>query len=238
MVIWSGAMKFAIMADIHANLEALQAVLSDAREQGCTHYAFLGDFVGFCADPKVCIDIVRAMSAPCVKGNHDEYCAMDSPPDQFNPRAAHMVRWTREQLSEQDRRWLHHLPYERAVEGFTIVHASLNRPERWEYVFDRFAAAASLAHQKTTICFYGHTHVPVAFIRDTVVRGGTYKRLKVEPGKHYLVNPGAVGQPRDNNPKAAYVVYDLEEGTVEVRRCDYDVATTRRKIREAGFDTG
>ena len=132
-------MKFAFIADVHANLEAFQAVLGDAKEQSCTHYAFLGDFVGYCADPKACIDIVRAMNAPCVKGNHDEYCATDLPLDGVNPHVAKAVQWTRKQLTEDDRQWLHSLPYVRAVEGFTIVHATLESPERWAYVFDTLA---------------------------------------------------------------------------------------------------
>jgi predicted phosphodiesterase len=229
-------MKFAIMADVHANLEAFQAVLGDAKEQRCAHYAFLGDFVGYCADPKACIDIVRAMNAPCVKGNHDEYCARDLPLDDFTPGAAKAVQWTRNQLTEDDRQWLHNLPHVRAVEDFTIVHATLSRPERWEYVFDQMAAAASLTHQNTPVCFFGHTHLPIAFIRDTVVRGGTYTKFRLDPVKQYFVNPGAVGQPRDNSPKAAYVIYDMDEGTVELRRLTYDVAATQSKIREAGLD--
>lgn len=225
------------MADIHANLEALKAVLADAKDQGCNQYAFLGDFVGYCADPKACLEIVRAMDAPCVKGNHDEYCTTDLPLDYCNPRAAKVVQWTRKQLSEADRQWLRNLPYSRSVEGFTIVHSGLDRPERWSYIFDNLAATASMAQQKTAICFYGHTHIPVVFIRDTVVRGGTYSKLKLEAGKQYLINPGAVGQPRDNNPKAAYVVYDVGSRTIEVRRLTYDIAAAQRKIRDAGLDT-
>src|SRR5438270_7408990 len=122
-------MKFAIIADVHANLEAFQAVLRDAKVQQFTHYAFLGDFVGYCADPKACIDIVRAMNAPCVKGNHDEYCATDLTLDGFNPNAAKAVQWTRKQLTEEDRQWLRGLPCVRKVENFTIV--------RWGYVFDK-----------------------------------------------------------------------------------------------------
>ena len=228
-------MKFAVMADVHANLEALQAVLGDAREQQCTHYAFLGDFVGYCADPKACIDIVRTMNAPCIKGNHDEYCATDLPLDGFTPSAAKAVQWTRNQLNEDARRWLHDLPYVRIVEDFTIVHSTLDRPERWGYAFERLAAAASITHQTTQLCFFGHTHVPVAFIRDTVVRGGTYTKFSVQPRKQYFVNPGAVGQPRDGDSKAAYVVYDLDEHTVELRRSEYDISATQRKIRDAGL---
>lgn len=228
-------MKFAIIADIHANLEAFQAVLADAKEQRCTHYAFLGDFVGICADPKACIDIVRAMNAPCVKGNHDEYCATDLPLNGLDVKFAKDVEWTRRQLTKDDRKWLRDLLYTCKVEDFTIIHASLQRPEQLPHVLDDVAAAASFPHQNTQVCFFGHTHVPVAFIRDTVTRGGTFTKFKVEPGKKYFVNPGAVGQPRDNNPKAAYVTYDMDERIVELRRSVYDIATTRKKIRDAGL---
>jgi predicted phosphodiesterase len=228
-------MKFAVLADIHANLEAFQAVLADAKTQKCTHHAFLGDFVGYCADPKACLDIVRAMNAPCVKGNHDAYCATNLHPNGFNSSAAEAIEWARTQLTEDDRQWLDSLPYVRTVEGFTIVHATLDCPEQWGYVFDKLAAAASLNHQHTRVCFFGHTHVPVAFTRDTVVRGGSYTKFRVEGGKDYFVNPGAVGQPRDNDPRAAYVVYDMDNGSVELRRVPYDLAATQRKIREVGL---
>lgn len=229
-------MKFALLSDIHANLEAFQAVLADARQQHCTRHAFLGDFVGYCADPKACLDIVRAMQAPCVKGNHDEYCSTELKLDGFNPKAAKALAWTRAQLSADDRLWLQNLPYTLKVENFTISHATLDGPERWVYVFDKFAAAASIAHQKTAVCFFGHTHVPVAFVRDSMVRGGTYTKFKVEPSKQYFINVGSVGQPRDNNPNAAYVIYDMDNETIELRRLPYDFATTQRKIREAGLD--
>ena len=228
-------MKYAIIADVHANLEAFQAVLEDSKKQGCAHYAFLGDFVGYCADPRECVDIARAMNAPCVKGNHDEYSATNLPLGGFNPKAAKAVMWTREQLSEDDRQWLKSLEYVRRVENFTIVHATLEVPERWGYVFDRLAAAESFEHQNTPICFFGHTHVPVAFVRDSAVRGGTYSKFRIEDGKDYFVNAGSVGQPRDGNPNAAYVVYDVDNGTIELRRVAYDFTETQRKIREAGL---
>src|SRR6201982_2508511 len=228
-------MKFAIIADIHANLDAFQVVLEDIKQQKCTHYACLGDVVGYNANPKECLDIVRSMNVPCVKGNHDEYCSIDEHLEGFNPHAAEAVTWTRQQLSEEDRKWLRDLKYVRLVTSFSIVHATLDVPQRWGYVFDKLAAAASFTYQNTSVCFFGHTHVPVAFIRDTVVRGGTYSKFKVEPGKKYFVNVGAVGQPRDNNPKAAYVVYDLDESTIELRRLEYDIATAQKKILDAGL---
>ena len=129
-------MKYAIIADIHANLEALTAVLEDMKQQGCTHTACLGDIVGYNADPKACLDIIRGMNIPCVKGNHDQYASDDEPLEGFNPRAADAVRWTRRQLTEEDRKWLRGLKLVEIVDGFTIVHATLDNPSRWGYAFD------------------------------------------------------------------------------------------------------
>ena len=228
-------MKYAIIADIHANLEAFQVVLEDIKVQKCTHVACLGDVVGYNANPKECLDIVRDMKIPCVKGNHDEYCSIEGDLEGFNPHAAEAVNWTRQQLTEEDRKWLRELRYVRLAANFTIVHATLDQPQRWGYVFDKLAAAASFTYQNTAVCFFGHTHVPVAFIRDTVVRGGTYSKFKVEPGKKYFVNVGSVGQSRDGVAKATYATYDFDDGAIELRRLDYDIAKTQAKIRAAGL---
>jgi len=234
-------MKFAIIADIHANLEALQVVLADTKDQKCTHYACVGDVVGYGANPRECLEIVRKMGMPVVKGNHDEYCSTEEQLDGFNPHAAEAVNWTRRQLDDSERQWLRDLKYLRMVTSFSMVHATLDGPQRWGYVFDKLQAAASFPYQNTAVCFFGHTHVPVAFVRDTgaggqmVVRGGTYSKFKVEPARKYFVNVGSVGQPRDNNPKAAYVVYDMDEGTIELRRLDYDIAGAQKKILDAGL---
>src|SRR6476659_4465491 len=228
-------MKYAIIADIHANLEAFNTVLADIKAQNCTHVACLGDVVGYNANPKECLDIVRGMNIPVVKGNDDEYCSIENDLEGFNPHAAEAINWTRDQLTAEDRQWLRDLKYMRLVTSFTLVHATLDQPQRWGYVFDKLAAAASFTYQNTPICFFGHTHVPVAFVRDAMVRGGTYSKFKVEPGKKYFVNVGAIGQPRDNNPKAAYVVYDMDEGTIELRRLDYDIAAAQKKILDAGL---
>jgi len=228
-------MKYAIVADIHGNLEAFRVVLEDAKNQKCTHYACLGDVVGYNSNPKECLDIVRSMAMPCVKGNHDEYCSNDGDLEGFNPHAAEAVNWTRNQITEADRKWLRELKYIRLIASFSLVHATLDGPQRWGYVFDKLAAAASFTYQNTSVCFFGHTHVPVAFIRDSVVRGGTYSKFKIEPGRKYFVNVGSVGQPRDGNPKSSYVIYDLDEGSIELRRLDYDIAKTQEKIRAVGL---
>lgn len=228
-------MKFAVIADIHANLEALEVVLDDAKKQGVTHYCCLGDVVGYNANPKECLDIIRNMGMPCVKGNHDEYCSMDSDLEGFNPHAAEAVSWTRAQLTEEDKQWLRDLKYLRLVANFTIVHATLDVPQRWGYVFDKLEAAASFTYQNTSVCFFGHTHVPVAFIRDTMVRGGTYSKFRIDHSRKYFINVGSVGQSRDGVPKATYVIYNMDEHTIELRRLDYDMARTQQKILDAGL---
>jgi len=228
-------MRYAVIADIHANLEGLEVVLNDAKAQQCTHYCCVGDVVGYNANPKECLEIVRSMGMPVVKGNHDEYCSTEDNLEGFIPHAAEAVSWTRKQLNPDDRKWLREFKYIRLVASFTMVHATLDGPQRWGYVFDRLAAAASFTYQNTAVCFFGHTHVPLAFVRDSVVRGGTYSKFRVEPGKKYFVNVGAVGQPRDGNPKAGYVVYDLDEQTIELRRLEYDIPKAQKKILEAGL---
>ncbi len=228
-------MKYAILADIHANLEALQAVVQDMKQQGCTHAACLGDLVGYCASPKECLDLIRGMNIPCVQGNHDQYAGDNEPPEGFNPHAAEAVEWTRRQLTNEDRAWLRSLKLVEVVDGFTIVHGSLNEPERWQYVFDKFAAAAHFVEQRTPVCFFGHTHVPVAFVKDAVVRSGTYSKFQIEKGRQYFINPGSVGQPRDGDPRAAYATYEPETGWVELRRVDYDIPGAQGRIDSSGL---
>ncbi|MBO7391193.1 MAG: metallophosphoesterase family protein [Verrucomicrobia bacterium] len=228
-------MKYAIIADIHGNLEALQAVLKDAKEQTVTHYACLGDVVGYGANPKECLDIVREMKIPTVKGNHDEYCSSGKDPEGFNENARAAILWTRAQMTEDDLKWLKDLKYIRIMANFTLVHATLDGPNRWGYIFDKLEAAASFPYQQTPICFFGHTHVPLAFVRDTAVRGGTYSKFKIEAGRKYLMNVGSVGQSRDGVAKATYLIYDINSGQVELRRLDYDMDTAMDKIRRAGL---
>ena len=228
-------MKYAIIADIHGNLEAFQVVLEDIRAQQVDHIVCLGDVVGYNANPKECLQIVRDMNIPVVKGNHDDLCSTNNALEGFNPHAADAVHWTRDQLNEDEKKWLRDLKYTRMVGNFTMVHATLDAPDRWQYVFEKLAAAASFPYQLTQVCFFGHTHVPVAFMRDTMVRGGTYSKFKIDPSKKYFINVGAVGQPRDNNPKCAYVIYDLTAGTIELRRLEYDIAAAQAKILAAGL---
>jgi predicted phosphodiesterase len=227
--------KYAILGDIHANLEALQAVLDDARGQNCTHFACVGDIVGYNANPKECLDIVRTLAFPCVKGNHDEFASTDEPLEHLNPRAAQVLRWTRRQLPEADRRWLAELKYIRFLAGFSLVHATLDVPQRWGYVFERLSAAASFNYQSTAVCFYGHTHLPMVFVRDTAIQDAAYSKLRILSGRKYFINVGSVGEPRDGSAHATYVSYDIADGIVELRRVPYDAAAAESKVRAAGL---
>jgi len=130
---------------------------------------------------------------------------------------------------------LRELPLQRQVRDFTIVHATLDTPEQWGYVFSNLDAAASLTYQHTTVCFFGHTHVPMVFIRDDGVRRERIEHIRIEPTKKYFINMGSVGQPRDGNWRAAYCTYDIENNLVEQLRVKYDVAVAQKKIIKAGL---
>ncbi len=229
-------MRYAILGDIHSNLEALQAVLADARQKQCTHFVCLGDIIGYGPNPRECLELVRGLNCPVVMGNHDEYCGTKLDLTGFNPMAADAIKWTREQLDETDRDWLHNLKYTRVIESFTVVHATLDLPEKWAYVFDKLAASASFNYQRTAVCFNGHTHVPVAFVRSGMgIQGGLYSKIKVEVGKKYFINAGSVGQPRDRNPKACYSTFDLANNLIELHRVEYDIKAVQEKIHKAGL---
>ncbi len=228
-------MRFAIFSDVHGNLEALEAVIANAREHHCTHFVCLGDIVGYNANPRDCVDIVRDLDCPTVKGNHDEQASQPAASGDFNEMAERAMTWTRAQLSDEDREWLRQLRLQRQVRDFTIVHATLDTPGQWGYVFRDLDAAASFTYQHTTVCFFGHTHIQCAFIRDERARRIQQEQIHVEFGKKYFVNAGSVGQPRDGDWRAAYCIYHADENLIEQRRVRYDVERARKKIIAAGL---
>lgn len=228
-------MKYAILGDIHANLEALDTVLADAEEQGATHYLSIGDIVGYNSNPSECLEKIRSLDCPVVQGNHDYYGSRDDELIGFHPMAAEVINWTRAQLSGEQKEWLRALPYSQRVETFTIVHSTLDNPEKWGYVLDRYDADANFNYQTTSVCFYGHTHIPIAFEKSDEIRSGLYSKIKVKMGRKYFINVGSVGQPRDGDPRAAYVLYDMTNNVIELRRLEYDLKTTQQKIMDAGL---
>jgi len=228
-------MRYAVLSDIHSNLEALEAVLSDARAQSCDQYVCLGDVVGYNANPSECVQRIQELGCPVVKGNHDEQASVAVSTESFNEMAEEAIDWTRQHLSAEEKAWLADLRLTRQVHDFTIVHASLDTPERWDYVFDDLDAIASFTYQHTPVCFFGHTHWPTVFVRDDGVHRMTVGQIMVTGSRKYFINPGSIGQPRDRDWRAAYCVYDTERQVVEERRVKYDLETAQRKIRQAGL---
>jgi len=226
---------YAVISDIHSNLEALEAVLKDASGRGVTNYVCLGDIVGYNANPVECLERIRGLGCVTVSGNHDHYCSFDDDLTGFHPIAADAVDWTRKQLSAEQQIFLAELKLVERVSNFTTVHSTLDMPDMWGYVFESLEAEASFNYQMTTVCFFGHTHVPLAFIKGNEITGGTYSCLKVDVEQKYFVNVGSIGQPRDGDPRASYAIYNMEKQEIELHRVEYDIATAQDKIRKAGL---
>lgn len=228
-------MRYAIFGDIHANLEAFEAVLKHSKAEKCEEYVCLGDIVGYNADPVACLEKVKEMGCPVVKGNHDEDSTRLETSGNTNPVARESQIWTYNQLSEEQRQWLQDLRYVRQVEKFTIVHSSLDQPQQWHYITNKFDAMASMAYQFTQLCFIGHSHVPGIFVREQGVELISETSVVMEPTKKYLVNVGSVGQPRDEDWRASYCVYDSEDKSITIHRVEYDVDAAKQKILDAGL---
>ena len=209
--------------------------MADARDNKCTDFVCLGDVVGYNANPHECAARVREMDCPIVKGNHDEQASLNESSRDFNEMAEAAIQWTRDHLTDDDKNWLRDLKMQREVRDFTIVHATLDGPEQWGYVFNNLDAAASFTYQHTAVCFFGHTHVPMVFIRDEGVQRQHVAKLRIDPSKKYFINVGSVGQPRDGNWHAAYCIYHIDSAVVEQRRVKYDLKTAQKKIIEAGL---
>lgn len=229
-------LKYAIYGDIHGNWEAFSAVLEDALSLGVTQHACVGDIVGYNANPAECLRKLRELNTVCVRGNHDHYCSHDECIRDFHPLAANVVDWTRNQLTLDEVDFLRQQKLVRVVNGFTLVHSTLDMPEKWGYVFDELEAESNFNYQSTNVCFYGHTHQPVVFEKaGGFVRRATGPKYAIQLGKKYFINVGSVGQPRDGDNRSSYAVYDTVSRQVELRRVPYDIATTQKKVIAAGL---
>ena len=234
-------MILALLADIHANLEALTACLAHAERQGAEAYAFLGDLVGYGADPQACLTIIQrhaAAGAILVRGNHDE-AALGGLCLDMNPAAREAALWTRPRLSAKERGFLSGLPYQVEREGILFVHASADQPPDWDYVSDERAARRCLAATTAGLIFAGHVHHPLLFhstregVADFIPESGS--TITLTPGRRWLALAGSVGQPRDGNPAAAYLLFDTLGRQLTWQRVPYDWMTAAAKIRAASL---
>lgn len=229
-------MRYCVLGDIHANWEALQAVIAFAEKQGCEKYLSVGDIVGYGADPAKCIQTVVDLGAPVVAGNHDYAVTGKLDVEFFNSYAKAAVLWTRELINETEMTFLKSLRLVNQVnDEITVVHGSLNFPDMFDYIQTSYDAHLSLEALRGRVCFLGHSHVPVSFFAGPAVSYSMASEINVEGFEKVLVNVGSVGQPRDENPKAAVAIYDDELQKVWVHRIDYDVEKAAAKIIEAGL---
>jgi diadenosine tetraphosphatase ApaH/serine/threonine PP2A family protein phosphatase len=228
--------RYAILSDIHANLEALRAVLDDCHDRADAVIC-LGDTVGYGADPLPCVELIAERAQAVVAGNHEYAVSGLLSLTWFNRFARAAAEWTQERLDEAHRAYLAGLPLVRELGDATLVHASPGQPDEWEYLVTAEDGFAAFPHFATRWCFVGHSHVPGAWSLGSAGpdHHARATHVRSERGRRYIVNVGSVGQPRDRDPRAAYAVWDVEAGQVDVRRVAYDVATARRKIVEAGL---
>lgn len=233
-------MKYGIFGDIHGNLEALEAVLADMEEQGVTHPLCLGDLVGYGANPAECLEVVRAMGCPVVRGNHDDLVPQGKAPDSFSDAAKESLSYARRCLDPGQLNFLRRLPMIWTEDPITLVHATLDGPEGWGYLSTRLEAETSFLYQKTPLCFVGHTHRPCAFAQEKEVRPLEFRQVDIHPdrtkqGRKFLFNIGSVGQPRDGDWRAAYAIFSPQEHMVDLRRVNYNIEKATSKILKAGL---
>jgi diadenosine tetraphosphatase ApaH/serine/threonine PP2A family protein phosphatase len=236
-------MRYLILSDLHANLDAFEAVLAAAPP--ADRILILGDIVGYGAEPNAVIERVRQLEpAALIRGNHDKVAAGIEMPDSFNPAALQSATWTHNTLTDDNRAWLSAIPSGPAEIDATIEICHGSPEDEDEYLFSPADAGRVFPSTTRPVCFFGHTHVPLSYSicphqaevellepdpqEETTVIG-------IKARRHYLINPGAVGQPRDGDPRAAFAFFDTESQTVELRRVRYDVARAQQRIRAAGL---
>jgi predicted phosphodiesterase len=228
--------RVAIVSDIHGNRQAFEAVLDAIEASDCEELWCLGDLVGYGADPDACVELARRHAAICLAGNHDMGVRGDLPLEQFSRGAALAARWTQERITEETRDYLDGLEPVMLDEQVGLYHASPRDPV-WEYVLSALQADLCLDAQTHRVCLIGHSHVALSFCRipGEAASGQTRAdgdELDLDEGE-WLVNPGSVGQPRDGDPRAAWLELDLDSGTAVYQRVEYDIDGAAAAIRAA-----
>jgi diadenosine tetraphosphatase ApaH/serine/threonine PP2A family protein phosphatase len=235
-------MRYLVLTDIHANLEALDACLADARGRACDATLVLGDLVGYGADPNAVVERVQALKpVAIVRGNHDKVACGLEQAEGFNAVAKSAARWTLDALTPEYRTWLAELPHGPILVDDVVEICHGSPFDEDAYIFDELDAVRALKVSTRPLCLFGHTHYPVTFelsadhFDSAGPAAAAEMRLVLRNGSKYLVNPGAVGQPRDGDPRAAYAIADTKAKCVELYRLPYPVEAAQTKIIEAGL---
>ncbi len=230
-------MQIAIIADLHANLEATRAVFHEIDQRKPDKIVCLGDLTGYNAEPNEVVDIIRERQIPTLMGNHDAaVCGLEDPWF-FRAAAKRVIEWQCEQVRDDNRRWLASLPEQITFRGTCLgVHGSPS--SRDDYIIDWLDAMRQLEFlngREVTTCFFGHSHRPSFFSEKGNTTTNSTNLRQLHPANRYFINPGAVGQPRDRDPRAAYGIFDAEKMTFEFCRVEYDIDACQRKIIQAGL---
>jgi len=226
--------SYAIFSDVHSNLEALHAVLKEINKESVSALFFLGDAVGYGSDPNTCTELLRNVSKAFIAGNHDRGAVGLSNITSFNPYAMIAIDWTRSVLTEENKAFLKTVPLTYEGENIFLVHSSPKDPERWRYLEGKESAVKNFPYFQQTFCFIGHSHIP--FIAEQSNNGKTvlhYKSAEIREDCRYIINTGSVGQPRDGNPDACYVI--LSNDLIEIKRVPYDILLAQKKMKDAGL---
>ena len=228
-------MKYAIISDIHGNLEALESVLDDIERRKVDSILCLGDIIGYGPNPNECVELIKSKAKIILAGNHDYAPLGKIDISYFNPWARSAIEWTRGELSEESVEFLLSLPLKAEIDGFTIVHATPYHPQEWNYIITIGDAIKNFPEFKNQICFIGHSHVPmiISLSENDDCRVVKDNPLSAKENIRYIINVGSVGQPRDLNPHASFGLFDDEEMLYELCRVEYDLQKTQHKIRES-----
>ncbi len=232
MVYRRPGLLIAIYSDIHANLEALEAVLADIDTRNVDLRICLGDIVGYGASPNECVERVRADARICVAGNHDWAAVGRISSSNFNAFARTAIEWTREVLSAESKEYLNALPLSVGMDHSFLVHASPKNPERWAYLATLEQATEAFAYFESRFCFVGHTHVPFTILMEK--DGLPYymgAEVAIKRKQRALVNIGSVGQPRDRDPRSSYALLQPEKNIINICRVAYDIEKAQRKMK-------
>jgi diadenosine tetraphosphatase ApaH/serine/threonine PP2A family protein phosphatase len=228
-------MRIAVISDVHANLEALTAVMHNIEKSNIERVFFLGDIVGYGVDPNKCIRLICDLCEIKLLGNHD-YVAMGlQGADQFNVMAKESIMWTQKMLKRKSVERMSDFDMEATFLDYYMTHASPEDPSDWNYLFSESDAARGFERFTQSVCFVGHSHIPGVFVMrpDGTIGMQTPDSFTVSPDHRYIVNVGSVGQPRDGNRDACYVIVDTNESNFEFRRVPYDLSTAQNKMRKA-----
>lgn len=229
-------MQFAVLSDIHGNLAALEAVLSDIDARKIRNIFFAGDIVGYGPEPDRCVSVVRQRCQIAVAGNHDKALTGQTPFDTFNDLARTAILWSRDMIEKDNLAYLESLPLvaELTKLDSMLVHGSPKDPSAWHYLYSMEDILINFDHFPAKVCFVGHSHVPFIAEKD---KNGNIKLFRESAragkGARYIVNAGSVGQPRDGDPRACYIA--ARGGRIEIVRVEYDIELTQRKIYKAGL---